>query len=66
LVNSFAMILYPPLQDMLVPVILLPSFIGESAFCLYLLIKGVNVPAWERRAAGAATTVSTARHSSTT
>ncbi|HWW73706.1 MAG TPA: DUF4386 domain-containing protein [Duganella sp.] len=53
LVNSFAMILYPALQDMLFPAILLPSFIGESAFCLYLLIKGVNVPEWERRAGGA-------------
>ena len=50
LVNSFAMILYPPLQDMLFPAILLPCFIGESAFCLYLLIKGVDVQAWRRRA----------------
>ena len=50
LVNSFAMILYPPLQDMLFPAILLPCFIGESAFCLYLLIKGVDVPAWRQRA----------------
>lgn len=52
LVNSFAMILYPPLQDMLFPAILLPCFIGESAFCLYLLIKGVDVPAWRQRAQG--------------
>ncbi len=50
LINSFAMILHPPLQDKLFPIILLPSFIGESAFCLYLLIKGVNAPAWHRRA----------------
>ena len=57
LVNSFAMILSPPLQDLLFPVILLPSFIGESAFCLYLLIKGVNLPAWERRAGGASPAV---------
>jgi hypothetical protein len=57
LVNSFAMILYPPLQDMLFPVILLPSFIGESAFCLYLLIKGVDVPAWRRLAGEAASAV---------
>jgi len=57
LVNSFAMILYPPLQDMLFPVILLPSFIGESAFCLYLLIKGIDVPAWRRLAGEAASAV---------
>jgi hypothetical protein len=52
LVNSFAMILSPPLQDMLFPAILLPCFIGESVFCLYLLIKGVDVPAWRQRAEG--------------
>lgn len=51
LINSFAMILHPPLQDVLFPLILLPAFIGESAFCLYLLVKGVNVVEWERQAA---------------
>jgi hypothetical protein len=49
LINSFAMILHPPLQDVLFPLILLPAFIGESAFCLYLLVKGVDVAAWERQ-----------------
>jgi hypothetical protein len=50
LVNSFAMILYPPLQDVLFPLILLPAFIAESGFCLYLLIKGVDVAEWRRQA----------------
>jgi hypothetical protein len=50
LVNSFSMILAPSLQDMLFPFVLLPSLIGESTFCLWLLIKGVDVAAWERRA----------------
>ena len=50
LVNSFAMILSPSLQDALFPLILLPAFIAESAFCLYLLIKGVDVPEWSRQA----------------
>lgn len=49
LVNSFAMILSPALQDQLFPFILLPCFIGESVFCLYLLVKGVRLPEWERR-----------------
>jgi hypothetical protein len=53
LINSFAMILHPPLQDVLFPLILLPAFIGESAFCLYLLVKGVDVVEWERQAAAA-------------
>jgi hypothetical protein len=50
LVNSFSMILSPPLQGMLFPFILLPSLIGESTFCLWLLIKGVDAQAWARRA----------------
>lgn len=48
LVNSFSMILYPPLQQMLFPAILMPALIGEGAFCLYLLFKGVNVTEWRR------------------
>lgn len=50
LVNSFAMVLVPPLHAKLFPAILLPSFLGESAFCLWLLIKGVNVTVWRQRA----------------
>ncbi|NRR29386.1 DUF4386 domain-containing protein [Oxalobacteraceae bacterium] len=49
LINTFSMILYPPLQNALFPMILLPAFVGESAFCLCLLFKGVNLPQWERR-----------------
>lgn len=50
LVNSFAMILSPSLQEVLFPLILLPAFIAESAFCLYLLIKGVDASEWQRQA----------------
>ena len=50
LVNSFSMILSPALQGMLFPFILLPSLVGETTFCLWLLIKGVDVAAWTRRA----------------
>jgi hypothetical protein len=48
LINSFSMVLSPPLQGLISPAILLPSLVGESAFCVWLLIKGVNTPAWER------------------
>jgi hypothetical protein len=30
--------------------ILLPPLIGESSFCLWLLVKGVNVAKWKERA----------------
>lgn len=51
LVNSFSLILSPSLASVLFPAILAPAFIGESSFCLWLLIKGVDVAAWERKAA---------------
>ena len=53
LVNSVSMILWPALQGVLFPFVLLPALVGESAFCLWLLMKGVDMTAWERRAATA-------------
>ncbi|QDA61474.1 DUF4386 domain-containing protein [Hymenobacter jejuensis] len=47
LTNSFALLLAPAVANLLFPAILLPSFIGELAFCLWLLVKGVNLPKWE-------------------
>ena len=46
LINSFAMFLSPALQNVLFPAILLPALVGESAMCLWLLIKGVDVEKW--------------------
>jgi len=46
LLNSFALILAPALADALFPAVLLPPFIGESAMCLWLIFKGVNLARW--------------------
>lgn len=46
LTDSFALILSPPFANRLFPIILLPSFVGEASFCLWLLVKGVNVQRW--------------------
>ncbi|MDM5177435.1 DUF4386 domain-containing protein [Massilia sp. DJPM01] len=51
LLNTFIMVLSPALHGALFPAILVPSFLGESAFCLCLLFKGVDIAAWERSAA---------------
>src|SRR4030095_5432341 len=51
LVNSFALLIAPSLARALFPAILLPPFIGESALCLWLLFKGVDVPRWTEAAA---------------
>jgi hypothetical protein len=54
LVNSFALIVSPSLSAQLVPAILIPAFIGELSLCLWLIVKGVNVPTWEKRALASA------------
>ena len=49
LINSFALILAPSLTDILFPAILLPPLIGELTLCLWLIIKGVNLPKWQEK-----------------
>ena len=47
LVASFARLFAPTFADTLGPAILLPCLVGESALCLWLLIKGVDVERWK-------------------
>jgi uncharacterized protein DUF4386 len=49
LVNSFALILVPAFAKILFPCIMIPCFIAEASFCLWLIVKGVNVPEWEKQ-----------------
>lgn len=49
LINSFSQILDPVLADKLFPAILFPSFIAELSFCLWLIVKGVNLTKWEEK-----------------
>jgi hypothetical protein len=49
LTNSFALVLAPAVANRLFPAILVPAFIGEASLCLWLLVKGVNVPKWQER-----------------
>ncbi len=50
LVACLAALFAPALADTITPWILLPPLVGESSFCLWLLVKGVNVPRWKARA----------------
>jgi hypothetical protein len=50
LIACFAALFAPTLSDQLTPAILIPPLIGESSFCLWLLIKGVNLAKWRERA----------------
>ena len=46
LFNSFAMIIAPSFADLIYPIVLIPGFIGELSFCLWLIVKGVNIKVW--------------------
>ena len=48
LANSFALLLAPALASALFPFVLMPAFVGELAFALWLVFKGVNVEKWPR------------------
>ena len=48
--NSFAWFLAPKFAAMLIPGILIPCFIAEVSVCLWLIVKGVNVPNWNKQA----------------
>ena len=49
LTNSFALLLSPKFAHIIFPTILVPAFIGELSFCLWLIVKGVNVPKWNKQ-----------------
>jgi len=49
LVACFAALFAPALADLITLAILLPPLIGESSFCLWLLVKGVDIGKWNER-----------------
>lgn len=49
LINSFALILSPTVAALLFPGVLLPAFVGELAFSVWLIFKGVNLERWQHR-----------------
>ncbi len=49
-VNSFALILSPPLSRRIFPAILMPALVAELSLALWLLVRGVRGDQWDRRA----------------
>jgi predicted transporter len=47
---SFLQILAPSYAGTIFPILGVPAFIGELSFCLWLIVKGVNVPKWNEKA----------------
>ena len=54
LANGFVLVLAPSFANQIFAAIVVPAFVGEVSFCLWLLFKGVNVPKWEAKAATSA------------
>jgi hypothetical protein len=50
LISCLAELFAPTLADLLTPAILLPPLVGELSYCLWLLIKGVDLGKWRERA----------------
>lgn len=48
LLDGFSLILSPAFHGIVFPFSLLPAFVAESALALWLLVKGVDVPKFER------------------
>lgn len=49
LTACFSALFAPALANLISPAILIPPLIGETSFCLWLLVKGVNVAKWQER-----------------
>jgi hypothetical protein len=50
LIHSSAVIVAPAVARALVPWILMPAFVGELTFALWLTVKGVNLSQWNENA----------------
>ncbi len=49
LTACFAALFAPAFAELITPAILLPPLIGESSFCLWLLVRGVDIAKWKER-----------------
>jgi Domain of unknown function (DUF4386) len=51
LINSFAQLLAPSFAAAIFPGVLVPAFVGESALCVWLIVKGINETKWKQQLA---------------
>jgi Domain of unknown function (DUF4386) len=49
LIGCFAALFAPTLANLIIPTVLIPALMGESSYCLWLLVKGVNMEKWKER-----------------
>lgn len=51
LIGSYTRFLFPDYVALISPIYIV-ALVSEVSLCLWLLVKGVNVEQWERRASG--------------
>lgn len=49
LIASWSQLFAPAFADRITPWVLLPALVGEASFCLWLLLRGVDVAKWRER-----------------
>jgi hypothetical protein len=49
LTNSFTLILAPAYSGRIFPILVL-ALVGELSLCLWLMVRGVNLPKWNEKA----------------
>jgi len=47
--NGFVLVLAPSFASQIFSIMVVPAFVGESSFCLWLIVKGVNMDKWNLR-----------------
>lgn len=52
LANGFVLVLAPRFAGQIFAAIVGPAFLGEASFCLWLLVKGINLEKWKALARG--------------
>jgi hypothetical protein len=48
LINSISLLLAPDFASIIFPAILVPCFVAELSFCLWMIVKGINVQQWNK------------------
>jgi hypothetical protein len=52
IIGNFLLLLAPEIAAKLFPASMLPCFIAELTFCLWLIFKGVDINVWNKRVSG--------------
>jgi hypothetical protein len=52
LINSLALLLAPGIAKIIFPAILVPCFVAELSFSLWMIVRGINIEQWNKLVSG--------------